>query len=806
MSTAGRWLVALVVAVGALGRLPAPATAVSAPVNDDFAQATVLGGNAGAVDGTTEGATVETAHGEKACPFTPSSSVWYRWTPSESGPARVALDGTDYDTTLEVCLGPGPSKLTAVAASNDANGSAESEVDFAATAGVTYRIRVDGAGAATGSFTLSYGVNRVANDDFADAEELTGAAGNVAGSVVRATAEAGEPILGSAARSSVWFSWTVPETGVARVTTAGSGIRNLLVVWTGDDLATLGHIAANDLGLHGTSLQFDAVAGTTYRISVTGSGTLRGSFQLDYAVDPPGNDQFASALSIPPFAESTPTMSTARATGEPEEPTADLPISASMWFSWKAPSSGTARISLAAADFDAVVEVFTGADLFGLTEVAVNDEFNGTHQPLVEFTAVFGTTYRILVDAGTDAQSSPALGRGAVSLDIGLGGPGNDLFSHAVTLTGGQNEIPGTVRQGTIEPGEPAAPAGLDGDNSVWYAWTAPSSGSISFSAVSPSEDLSLRVFRGSDITSLTQVAADDDSGRDLDPTAAFPATAGTTYRILVAGSNFGSGDFELRWSPVTCQVVAAGTTGLLADPGGDREVASIVGAGTFSGSEGDDVIVGSSGDDVIDGRGGDDVVCGGGGADAVIGGDGDDLLAGGNATDQLFGGSGADRLVGGSNNDQLFDGGGADLDFGGDGVDTMFAPGAADDPDVYVGGPGEDTITYDSRITGVSIRLDNSRADDGQSGEGDQVLSTERGTGGAGVDILVGTAGDNVLIGNDGEDHITGGLGADKLLGLSGPDDLDALDGVAGNDTVNGGPGADTAHADPGDVVLSVP
>ena len=66
-----------------------------------------------------------------------------------------------------------------------------------------------------------------------------------------------------------------------------------------------------------------------------------------------------------------------------------------------------------------------------------------------------------------------------------------------------------------------------------------------------------------------------------------------------------------------------------LCGPPGEEVPATIVGAGTIFGTEGDDVIVGSAGNDVVFAGGGNDIVCGEGGNDILDGGTGNDVLIG---------------------------------------------------------------------------------------------------------------------------------------------------------------------------------
>jgi Ca2+-binding RTX toxin-like protein len=177
--------------------------------------------------------------------------------------------------------------------------------------------------------------------------------------------------------------------------------------------------------------------------------------------------------------------------------------------------------------------------------------------------------------------------------------------------------------------------------------------------------------------------------------------------------------------------------------------------------------------------------------------GSGNDTLTGNDGRNVLDGGAGADSLSGLGGNDVLMDSGGdsaADRQDGGAGDDLM-AAGAG--PDVYVGGDGEDGVTdYAGRSSSVTVTLDGA-ANDGGSGEGDNVSSdVEDVTGGSAADTLTGNSGDNELVGGAGDDTIAGGDGNDGLTGGGGRDNLD---GGAGRDNLDGGAGADTLKTQDG-------
>jgi hypothetical protein len=119
--------------------------------------------------------------------------------------------------------------------------------------------------------------------------------------------------------------------------------------------------------------------------------------------------------------------------------------------------------------------------------------------------------------------------------------------------------------------------------------------------------------------------------------------------------------------------------------------------------------------------------------------------------------------------------------------------------PDDVNGGDGGDTVLY-PRAASVKVTLDN-QADDGVSGEGDNVHSdVESVTGGDGNDTLVGNGFGNRLIGGLGADTINGGQGADHLEGGDGNDTIDAGDSEP--DEVDCGAGTDSATIDGKDSV----
>ena len=137
-------------------------TATTPPANDNFANAQVITGNSGTVNGTNEFATAESLEPLHSSDGVVSAkSVWYRWTAPNSGTATISTAGSNYDTLLAVYTGSAVNGLTLPSESfrNDDEvpfSVFTSRVEFPAVAGTTYQIAVDGWGGDQGDVTLSW--------------------------------------------------------------------------------------------------------------------------------------------------------------------------------------------------------------------------------------------------------------------------------------------------------------------------------------------------------------------------------------------------------------------------------------------------------------------------------------------------------------------------------------------------------------------------------------------------------------------------------------------------------------------------
>ncbi len=167
--------------------------------------------------------------------------------------------------------------------------------------GASYLVGVLSCGSVTGTCTNSYDFYAkfsdiypaikshidptvLSNDNFANAQVLSGPGGTATGSNTSATKQAGEPNhAGNSGGASVWYTWTAPSGGAVVIDTLQSNFDTLLAVYTGNSVGALTPRVSNDdvdPGILQSSVTFRAVAGFTYRIAVDGYNAARGNIVL----------------------------------------------------------------------------------------------------------------------------------------------------------------------------------------------------------------------------------------------------------------------------------------------------------------------------------------------------------------------------------------------------------------------------------------------------------------------------------------------------------------------------------------------
>ncbi|MGB0578591.1 MAG: immunoglobulin domain-containing protein [Limisphaerales bacterium] len=203
--------------------------------------------------------------------------------------------------------------------------------------------------------------------------------------------------------------------------------------------------------------------------------------------------------------------------------------------------------------FDTLLAVYRGNSVGSLTEVAANDDsaFGGTISRLETFVAV-GTTYQIAVD-GYSGDS------GTMNLQLDFiataAAPANDDFAAASTLNGLPVNVAESNLGATLEAGEPMH-AGNIGGRSVWWRWTAPTTGPVTVNTDGSDFDTLLSVYQGTIVSNLTRIAfSDDGNPGNLTSSLTLTAIAGEEYLIAVDGYASldripGAGTIQLNLNP----------------------------------------------------------------------------------------------------------------------------------------------------------------------------------------------------------------------------------------------------------------
>jgi hypothetical protein len=387
---------------------PAGASAAP-PENDNFADAQVVGpGVPVAVAATTVDSTAEAGEPPHFSTNPATHTVWYSWTPAVSMTAVV--DVCDRDPAIEftteaVYTGNALNALTPVAST-----AGECILRFTAVAGQNYKIAIDHNNE-VGAFTFRLReLTPPPNDNFVNAMTLPSSLSfSISRSNVDSTTESGEPSVNNPGSGrSVWFNWTAPTNASVRLDLcdfdARSGPSNRAVsVWTGTALANLTEVFASNTLCRTT---FNAVSGTTYRISFSGTLKGEGTFTLEMVQAlPPPNDAFASAIPVGPGLPLTRVGDNVFATVEAGEPNhgeypgnSIFPPRDSVWYTWTPSANAEVSVSVCEDDFSSArLGVYTGEAVDMLAKVTPAVPINSQPFCSMRFSAVAGTTYRIAV-------------------------------------------------------------------------------------------------------------------------------------------------------------------------------------------------------------------------------------------------------------------------------------------------------------------------------------------------------------------------------------------------------------------------
>lgn len=343
---------------------------------------------------------------------------------------------------------------------------------------------------------------------------------------VDATTEGGggevAPIIGGLSvdtyRHSIWHNWTAPTSGTVSIDTcASTTVDTILSLYTGNALNSLTKVTNDaDNGCSGTSLPAKltatVVAGTVYRIRVAG-----------YQLDDVGT--ITMSVETTPYIATAPTLTGTPTVGQ------DLTTNGGNWLGAMPQTKEYTWLSCTDTTLGSCSPISTFAE----------DAFTLQSADVGSYIRVSVTTTNAIGNAPA-ASVSPAVG------PIAPPPPSNDNFANATDLGNGVDAVEVATNAGAsfeVGSGEPMPFSGANASiNSVWFKWTAPSSGpsvfSTCLSGLAFDSVLAVYTSAGAGFGALSKIAEDDDGCDVQAPSSRFSTTramvtAGTTYWIQVA-------------------------------------------------------------------------------------------------------------------------------------------------------------------------------------------------------------------------------------------------------------------------------
>lgn len=129
--------------------------------------------------------------------------------------------------------------------------------------------------------------------------------------------------------------------------------------------------------------------------------------------------------------------------------------------------------------------------------------------------------------------------------------PNNDDFVDAAKIPTPGDLILAVNDYATIEPGEPVHADVPTVSATLWWNWSAENDGPVLVDTAGSSFNTVVAVYTGSPVNRLQKVAAADNAGGRAQGFVTFTAKAGTTYRVVVGGSDASqTGTIRLRLMP----------------------------------------------------------------------------------------------------------------------------------------------------------------------------------------------------------------------------------------------------------------
>jgi hypothetical protein len=501
----------------------------TAPVNDDFADRIQLPSQTNIlVTGQIYGASLEPGE-----PGNTNASLWWEWTAPMTGSFAVEAVSALLTAYVEIFTGEDLPVLNMVP-----TGPLRSHAAIRAEEGQKFMIRVSASPTFSALISLRIRPGPV-NDDFANALLLEGSYINTFGSFNGATMEPGEPLTVNTNRGgTLWWTFIPPQSGSYSVDANGGGWPSpVLKAFRGDSLTELTLIEPvlpQSSGLS-SRISFRAQAGEAIRLQAIDTRFYGNSISLQIR-SAAINDDFANALLV---TNEVTTGSTRGANFEEGENNAQ-----SVWYIWQPERSGIHGLTLSSLSSTHQLNLYEGASLHTLSLVAQLE-----HPPAETSTASVevdkSRQYYIAVNGltvysdGFQFRITP--------------GASNDSFAEKTVILSDPG-VPINVNTlfGSREPDEPTH-GDLGRTRTLWYEWTAPSTGGFYIEVRTPQGTPVIAVYQGENLTNLTALPIYTELGgtaMTYDRYVSFRAMAGQKYAIAVADNLARSFTFTIRTGP----------------------------------------------------------------------------------------------------------------------------------------------------------------------------------------------------------------------------------------------------------------
>jgi uncharacterized repeat protein (TIGR03803 family) len=386
-------------------------------------------------------------------------------------------------------------------------------------------------------FSVSVATSASGNDNFVNRFNLGAEpSGVVSSSNAGATREPGEPEIlpGNPGGASIWFRWKPVNSGSIVFTTQGSTFDTIMGAYTGSDVSNLTAVPSavndDDSGGYLTSkVSFNYSAGTEYEIVVDGYRGAEGYVVLNWATE--------SVTAPYPAIFQAPPPQTVVANGAAVTFVCEANFGTPAWY-FNGQETGVTGTnftieSVGDTNVGAYVAEVTGGGGFTVTQPA-RLQLNTLQDGTSDSNSV--AYYKFLESSATASAPSSAKVR-----KLGGGGDtGGFSVSQTFSTVGAQGE-----------PGEPAID-GQIGGSPCWYAYVAPTNGSMVVSTAGSSFNTLLGIFigPGNSFATLTNIGAGYTTNRVLNgqPRISVPdVPQGQTNYIVVDGYLGASGVVHLK-------------------------------------------------------------------------------------------------------------------------------------------------------------------------------------------------------------------------------------------------------------------